>query len=209
MPATIPTAPETRASAPRRPPRRRGNTQAANASAASGTGPLKRWSPGAVPGCGWTKLSSSTCSAMTAPASRKTRVAVADGIVGSSSITVRSRREAASRPAPSRAVGAGRRRRAEVVARRVRPPVLAQEPAQRGDELLGRLLRDEVPGREGSPAYVVGPGAPDAQRAVGHRALLGAPVHEHRAADPPPGAAVLGVERPVEVEGGAELGADR
>ena len=52
------------------------------------------------------------------------------------------------------------------------------------------------------------PAPPDEQRTVGHRALLGAPVDEHRAADPCPGLAIRGVHRTVEMEGGAELGAD-
>ena len=40
------------------------------------------------------------------------------------------------------------------------------------------------------------------------RALLGAPVHEDRAADPHPRLAVRGVHRAVDVEGRAKLGAD-
>src|SRR6185436_19678812 len=83
MPVAIPSGARKSASAPRAPPRRRGNAQAARASRASGTKPLMRWSAADVPCSGWKKLSSATCSPITATAARNSWVLVIDLMHGS------------------------------------------------------------------------------------------------------------------------------
>src|SRR5829696_5225366 len=85
----------------------------------------------------------------------------------------------------------------------------AQEAPQRDEQLLRRLLGDEVAGRQRTALDRVGPLPPDEQRTVRKRALLGAPVSEDRAADLSPGFAIVGVHRPVDVERGTVVGADR
>src|ERR687892_1685539 len=88
-----------------------------------------------------------------------------------------------------------------------RAALTSEEAPQRGEQFGWRLLRDEVAGGERAALHRVGPAAPDLER-VGERALLRAPVDEHRAADLPPSLAVLRVHLPVDVEGGTVVRAD-
>src|SRR5205085_1183280 len=91
--------------------------------------------------------------------------------------------------------------------------LLKEEGAQLGVDLVWRLLGQEVAAVDRPPADVVSPAPPDVEDVEPAAELVApGPEREHRAGDPPAGAAVLLVELEVDRRPGAVVlahGVDR